>query len=333
MFLAGDLGGTKTLIAEFEATDDGLRQTHEETYVSREHTTFESILDAFLSWRSGPAPDTACFGVAGTVINGKSRATNLPWSLDERSLSRKLGGAKVKLLNDLETTAYGVLMLPAAEVEVLNPGACLTPSRAGNIAVVAAGTGLGEAMLFWDGTHFHPVASEAGHADFAPGNEREVELWHYLRDQLHGHVSYERVLSGPGVSNIYHFLRDQGYHEEPDWLAKEIATGDANATIVKHGLAGEVTLCVETVNMFASIYGAEAGNAALRCVATGGVFLAGGIAPKILPVLKSPAFLDRFTAKGRYMKFLHEVEVSVSLNPSASLLGAAHYARRLASGG
>jgi glucokinase len=201
--------------------------------------------------------------------------------------------------------------------------------RKGNIAVVAAGTGLGEAMLYWDGTQHHPIASEGGHADFAPRTEREVELWHYLRGRFSGHVSYERVLSGPGFFNIYSFLKDRGYFEEPPSLAEELKEGDPNAVISSHSLARDVPICVETMTMFASIYGAEAGNAALRCVATGGVFLAGGIAPKILPALRSAAFLDSFTDKGRFHDFLRGIEVSVSLNPRAALLGAAHYALRL----
>jgi glucokinase len=217
-------------------------------------------------------------------------------------------------------------------VAVLNPGASPSPSRAGNIAVIAAGTGLGEAMLYWDGALYHPIASEGGHADFGPRTEREVKLWHFLRGLYGRHVSYERVLSGPGFFNIYKFLRDNRYFDEPSYLARELkqAGGDPNAVIAAHRLAGDVPLCAATVAMFASIYGAEAGNQALRCVALGGVFLGGGIAPKLLPALKSPAFLDSFHAKGWFAPFLERVEVSVALNPKAALHGAAHFAARLA---
>jgi glucokinase len=330
MYLAGDIGGTKTVLGEFEPTGDGLQAVRAVTFHSRDFSTFEAILERFLDGRSGPPLRSACFGVAGTVVGGRVRTTNLAWTLDERSLAVAAGVPRVKLLNDLEATAYGVLTLPAAEVAVLKPGASANPSRAGNIAVVAAGTGLGEAMLYWDGTQYHPIASEAGHADFAPTTGREVGLWHYLRGQLAGRVSYERVLSGPGFLNIYRFLRDQGYFEEPAGLAAELAAaGDPNPVIARHGLAGDVRLCAETVAMFAAIYGAEAGNAALRCVAVGGVFLAGGIAPKLLPALRSGAFLDTFTDKGRFAGFMRHVEVSVSLNPEAALRGAAHYAMRL----
>lgn len=329
MFLAGDLGGTKTLLAEFEPTDDGLTPVREASFPSRQYPTFEAILAEFLSGRSGPPLKSACFGVAGTVVNGATQMTNVRWSLVESDLARAVGVGRVKLLNDLEATAYGVLTLPAAEIAVLNPEASPTPSRAGNVAVVAAGTGLGEAMLYWDGTRYNPIASEGGHADFAPRTEREVELWHYLRERVGGHISYERVLSGPGFSNIYGFLKDRCGFQEPSWLTDELKSGDPNAVISRHGLIGDVPLCAETLSMFAAIYGAEAGNAALRCVATGGVFLAGGIAPKILPALRSRAFLDSYSDKGRYRDFLQGIEVGVSLNPLAALKGAAHYATRL----
>lgn len=329
MFLAGDLGGTKTILAEFEPTDDGVKTVRESKFASRSYPTFSAMLAEFLASRTGRPLKSACFGVAGTVVNGVCHTTNLPWALDDRVLAGTIGVARVKLLNDLEATAYGVLTLPASDLAVLNPGASPSPSRAGNVAVVAAGTGLGEALLYWDGTHYHPIASEGGHADFAPTTERQIELWRFLRGQAGDHVSGEKVLSGPGFLNIYHFLRDEKGHDEPSWLAEEIRSGSANAVISAHGLAGDVPLCVETVTLFASIYGAEAGNAALRYLATGGVFLAGGIAPKLLPMLRSGAFLDAFARKGRFHDFLAGLEVSVSLNPKAALQGAAHYALRL----
>lgn len=332
MILAGDLGGTKTVLGMYERTPRGLEPLRHQVFASRSSGRFDGILSEFLANHDGPRPRAACFGVAGAVIDGRCHATNLPWTLDERDFqAAPFDFATVKLLNDLEATAYGILYLPADEVAVLNPPSSQAPTRTrqGNIAVIAAGTGLGEAMLYWDGSEYHPVASEGGHADFGPRTDREVELWHYLK-ALHGdHVSYERVLSGPGFFNIYQFLRDKRDFDEPPSLAAAIAAGEPNAVIAAHGLAGDVPLCVETVSMFVSIYGAEAGNQALRCVALGGVFLGGGIAPKLLPALKSPTFLNSFRAKGRFAPFLERVEVSVAMNPDAALLGAAHYAARL----
>jgi glucokinase len=329
MFLAGDLGGTKTILGEFEPDPGGLRRVRERVFPSRSYPTFDALAAEFLSGRDGPPLRSACLGVAGTVIDGRCKTTNLPWALDESALSAALGVPRVKLLNDLEATAFGILTLSSDERAVLNPGPAPPGGRRGHVAVIAAGTGLGEAMLYWDGARYHPVASEGGHADFGPRTEREVELWHFLRARHGGHVSYERVLSGPGFHDIYRFLRDECGLEEPPGLAAEVAAGHPNAVISTHGLAGDVPLCAETVAMFVSAYGAEAGNLALRCVAVGGVFLAGGIAPKLLPALRSPAFLDSFRAKGRLAPFLEKVEVSVSLNPEAALLGAAHYAARL----
>jgi glucokinase len=329
MYLAGDLGGTKTLLAEFEPVGHSLREVRQRQFPSRSYLAFDMILTEFLAERTGPPLRSACFGVAGTVLSGRSHATNLPWALDEQALASVVGVSRVKLLNDLEATAYGMLALPASSLAVLNPNPSSGQGRSGNVGVIAAGTGLGEAMLYWDGERHHPVASEGGHADFAPRNAREVELWNYLQRTFGGHVSYERVLSGPGLENIYKFLREADPEAEPDWLVEEMHAGDPAAVISTHGLKADVPICAEALAMFVSAYGAEAGNVALRSVATGGVFLGGGIAPKILSALRSPTFLDSFTAKGRFGPFLKTVEISVSLDPHAALLGAAHYATTL----
>ena len=218
-----------------------------------------------------------------------------------------------------------MLHLSLEEKHVLNPGT--SRRKRGNIAVIAAGTGLGEAILFWDGQKYQPIASEGGHADFAPQTDVEVELYRYLRDKFGGHVSYERVLSGPGFFNIYSFFRDTGHAPEPDWLAERIRAGDPSAVVSEVGLAGKDENCVATLDLFATIYGAEAGNLALKALAVGGVFVAGGIAPKILPALTSnDAFLKGFFAKGRFAELMKNLHVSVALNPRAPLIGAAHYA-------
>jgi glucokinase len=268
-----------------------------------------------------------CFGVAGAVIDGKSRITNLPWQLDEQVLARAIGVPRVKLLNDLEAAAYGMLHLSSAELCVLNPGS--GPGRRGHAAVIAAGTGLGEALLYWDGQRHHPMASEGGHADFAPRTDQEIELLRYLRVRSDGHVSFERVLSGPGFYSVYCFLRDSGHAPEPPWLAEKLQGRDPNPIITQVGLAGEDPLCVATLELFSTLYGAEAGNLALKCVATGGVFVGGGIAPKMLKVLQDGSFLRGFTDKGRFSGLMKSIEVSVALNPAAPLIGAAHYALQL----
>jgi glucokinase len=327
MILAGDIGGTKTVLALFEETGQGIRPLREAIFKSRDHKSLEEILALFLQSESGLSLRAGCFGVAGAVIDGRCRTTNLPWQLDEQVLALAIGAPRAKLLNDLEAAAYGMLFLGPDELSILNEGA--RPKRQGNIAVIAAGTGLGEGMLVWDGRQHHPVASEGGHADFAPRTDREIDLLRYLRAKLDGHVSCERILSGPGFYNVYTFLRDTGVAPEPPELAAKLKTGDPSATITQLALAGSDPLCVLALEMFCEIYGAEAGNLALKCMAVGGVFVGGGIAPKILTALQDGSFMRGFTDKGRFDELLRGVEVRVALNPKAPLIGAANYALRL----
>jgi glucokinase len=328
MILAGDIGGTKTVLALYEETSGGLQLVGEAPpYSSRDHQSLEQILSKFLEAEKALSLRAACFGVAGPVLDGKSQITNLPWLVDEQALARFLKGAPVKLLNDLEATAYGMLFLRPDELCVLNPG--VPSGRRGNIAIVAAGTGLGEAMLYWDGRRHHPMASEGGHADFAPRTDQEIELLKYLRSKFGDHVSYERILSGPGLHNIYKFLRDSDAYSEPAYLAERLKTEDPGTVITQLGLEGEEPIAVATLELFAALYGAEAGNLALKCVAVGGVFVGGGIAPKLLPALQTGAFMRAFTDKGRLAELMNRIQVSVALNPRAGLLGAAHYALSL----
>ncbi len=324
MIIAGDIGGTKTVLALYERTTEGLHQSAERAFASADYGSLEAILDEFLRDHRDVRLDNACFGIPGALIEGRVHTTNLSWDVSEPALEAALK-CRVRLLNDLQATAFGVRYLSPEELEVLNRGA--TPRHRGNIAVIAAGTGLGEAFLCWDGSQHHPMASEGGHADFAPRNEREIELLRYLQKRFGGHTSNERVLSGPGFYNIYCFLRDSGFAPEPDWLKDQLAAGgDHSAIISAAGLAGKSPLCEETLEMFASIYGAEAGNMALRCMAVGGVFVAGGIAPKIIKVLRNGRFMEAFANKGRMAALLKSIEVSVALNPHAPLIGAAHFA-------
>jgi len=317
VILAGDVGGTKSLIA---LAEDNGAFVREAIYHCAEYASLEAVIDAFLG-NDKPKLRGACFGVAGPVIVGAAKITNLPWVISEAALSAKLG-APVRLLNDLQATALGALAIPPASFQVLQAGA---PVANGTIAVIAPGTGLGEALLVSDGTRYAAQPSEGGHADFAPGNDEEVELWHYLRGKYGAHVSYERVLSGNGIGDLYGFCRARAGTPEPEWLAAQIAAGDRNAVVASVALEGKDPACVHALDMFVAILGAEAGNLALRGLAVGGVVIGGGIPPKILPALAQPTFLSRFNDKGRFATWTSALSVRVSLEPKAALYGAAHY--------
>jgi len=323
MFVAGDIGGTKTVLALYEETGGELKQLRDETFKSKEHSSLEQILGKFLK---GERLKASCFGVAGAVIEGKAQTTNLPWSLDEKALATAIGAPRAKLLNDWEAAAYGMLHLKMDELVPLNPAK--PDIRRGNVAVIAAGTGLGEGMLYFDGQRHNPLASEGGHCDFAPRTDVEIDLLKYLRWKFNGHVSYERILSGPGFMNIYEFLHNKGFYvETPELKAKLSAPGVVPAAIITElGQAGGDPLCRATNDLFCEIYGAEAGNLALKCVAVGGVFIGGGIAPKMLPDLQRGGFWKAFLDKGRFEKLMKTLPVFVATNPRAPLIGAAHYA-------
>jgi glucokinase len=327
MLLVGDIGGTKTVLALFEDGEQGPRLVSEAIFPSAEHGSLEEILARFLEERSDARIETACVGVAGPVIDGKVATTNLPWQLDEGELARAVGARRAKILNDLEAAAYGMLHLGAEERAVLSPGA--GAAGRGNAAVIAAGTGLGQAMLLWDGRRHLASASEGGHGSFAPRSEQQIELLRFLQAEFGSHVSYERVVSGPGLHNIYRFLRASGGGPEPSWLAERMRDEDPSAVIGEVGLERRDGVCADSLELFASVYGAEAGNLALRTLAVGGVFVGGGIAPKILPVLRGGGFMRAFTDKGRFSGMVEQIEVSVALNPRTPLIGAAHYAAQL----
>lgn len=317
MILAGDIGGTKTLLALYENSGGTPSPVREESYRSGDFTSLEDMLLRFLGRAPRAALRAACFAVAGPVIDGRSRTTNLPWELDEGRLAEVLS-TRVRLLNDLEGAAHGLVLIGRDRLEVLQAGV----QRPGNMALIAAGTGLGEAILVRAGERYHAVASEGGHADFAPRTDQEIALLGYLRNE-YGHVSYERVLSGPGLHNIYRFLRDSRAVAEPEWLRERLEAGDPSATISEVALAAGHPLCTAALGLFVSIYGAEAGNLALGALALGGVFVAGGIAPRILPALRDGAFVEAFADKGRLADLLRSIEVSVVLDPRLTLIGAA----------
>jgi glucokinase len=319
VILAGDVGGTKALLALCE--DNG-KPVREEIYHCHEFASFEAIVDTFLVAQGRPAVRGACCGVAGPVVDGVAKITNLPWTIAEAALSTRLGAVPVRLLNDLQATALGALVIAGDKLAVLQAGPIAAHAT---IAVIAPGTGLGEALLVSDGVRYTALPMEAGHADFAPGTDEEVELWRFLRGRYGGHVSYERVISGNGLGDIYSFCRLQSGTPEPDWLATELATGDRNAQIAVIALAHRDPVCVHALDMFVAVLGAEAGNAALRGLATGGVVLGGGIPPRILPALQAGGFLARLQGKGRFTEWMRALSVRVSLEPKAALYGAAHY--------
>ena len=325
MILAGDIGGTNTRLALVAGGDDHLSLAEEATFPSREYANLEAVLERFLSSRRLPV-ERACFGVAGPVRHGRIDATNLPWVVDSRSLARQLGLEAIGLINDLEANAYGIAVLEAKDFAVLNAGAA---DAEGNAAIISAGTGLGEAGLYWDGTHHRPFATEGGHTSFAPRTALEMDLLRHLLREFQ-HVSVERVLSGPGLFHIYRFLRDTGHGEEPAWLAEALRQRDPPAVIAETALEGKHGLCIQALELFVSIYGAEAGNLALKVMARGGVFVGGGIAPKILPKLQEPMFLKAFSGKGRMTPLLLAMPVRVILNDNTALLGAARYAAQSA---
>ncbi|UCG25692.1 MAG: glucokinase [Chloroflexota bacterium] len=321
MLLAGDIGGTKSVLALFS---DELGPHHcieKARYVCADYDSLAAIVADFLG-RHDVQPTTACFGVAGPVQDNKVQVTNLPWQIDGRALSSALNGIPVYLLNDLEAIANAIPILESEDVVVLKPGE-VDPE--GPIAVVAPGTGLGEAFLFWDGQRYRAVPSEGGHTDFAPATPLELELLSYLQPRM-SHVSYERVCSGIGMPNLYAFLHDSGRYEEPAWLAAELAkVDDPTPVIVKAAQAGRAPICEATLELFLAILGSEAGNMVLQILATGGVYLGGGIPPRILPQLQGDAFLRAFTRKGRFSDLLGRVQVEVIVDPRSALHGAANF--------
>ncbi len=321
--LGGDIGGTKTLLCLGSEQHGRFRVITSKRYESGAFADFAEVLTDFLA--SHPVSiASACFGVAGAVVEGICRATNLPWVLDEKELSSLMGGARVRLLNDLEAAAFGILHLPPEDVVDLNPGAVSHPGA--HRAVIAAGTGLGEALIIQNGDTEMIVATEGGHCDFAPQNAQEDRLLVWMRESYPGHVSYERILSGPGLVSIYRFLvHDAGMVENAEVVAAMVQE-DAAAVIGQWGVERRDNVCFDALRLFSRIYGAEAGNLVLKSFALQGLYVAGGIAPKILPVLRQGGFMEGFTAKGRFSHLLSEVPVRVVTNTDVVLLGAFQWA-------
>ncbi len=327
MILAGDIGATKTNLAYFRLTDGKIRPDGIASYPSNDFGSLEEVVEKFRSSHSAEIK-AAAFGVAGPVVDGRTEATNLSWIVDSRSVARQLGLQQVGLINDLQATAYGILQLNDEDTLVLNKG---IPDKGGTIGIIAVGTGLGEGALLWDGRQYRAMASEGGHSDFAPRNELEIEILRFMKRDL-ARVSYERILSGPGLRNLYRFFRSTAGYPEPEWLTKAMAQSDPSAAISDAALQGKDNVCVQAMDTFVSLYGAEMGNIALKFLATGGVFVGGGIAPKIITKLTDGPFMQAFLDKGRYSPLLSRMPVSVVLNDKTALFGAAHYALMLQTG-
>lgn len=324
MILAGDVGGTKTVLALFQRrSDGGVTLVQERNYASSAYPDFDDLFADFLDDVSD-RPSMVCLGVAGPVFEQRCEATNLPWAIEAKHLSRRHGVGDVRLLNDLEAMALGMLHLDEAESLALNP---LAEPRAGNRAVIAAGTGLGEAVLVFDGAGYRPMATEGGHADLAAVDAQQDALLGYLRRRFTGHVSYERILSGNGFGYLYDFLVDSGYGPKSAEVELAHATQgvDRNAVISRLGLAAEDRVCSEALRLFIIFYGQEAGNLAMRSLARGGLYIGGGIAPKIKEHLTDGAFLRAFTNKGRFHEMLSKVPITVALDPRIPLRGCAHF--------
>lgn len=321
MILVGDIGATRIRLAAYQAEGSRLECVVHKTYSSEEHNGLAEILPLFIRGE-GVAVHSACFGVAGPVRGGKSKISNLPWTIDSRELATQLRLNSVGLLNDLEAYAYGIDALESKDFVSLSEG---SEDSEGNRAVISARTGLGIAGLYWDGFRHHPFACEGGHADFAPTNELQMELLGYLLKKF-GRVSTERVLSGPGIRNIYEFFRDSKKTEEPAWLREQLdATHDPSPLISKFALEGKAAICEQTLSLFVEILGAEAGNCALRYMTTGGIFVGGIIAAKIMPGIKNAAFMEPFLSKGRMEDLLRDMPVKIILNDDCGLIGAARY--------
>jgi glucokinase len=326
MILAGDVGGTKSVLGLFKEGGTSLTLIRQDRFLNAEFPSFDDVVERFLAECDRPQITAASFGIAGPVIDDRVDMLNLDWSMDAADIGARFGIPCVRLLNDLQALAFGMLHLGPDDFHVLSPGS--QPAR-GNIGMIAAGTGLGEAYLYWDGTRYHPMATEGGHTSFAPMNDTQVDLLRYLQGIFGPAVSYERILSGPGLINVYHFLRDTGRGQEPAALTARFDGTDQARIIADAGLADEFPICTAALELFTDIYGAESGNLALKGLTHGGLYVGGGIAPQILARLTDGKFMQSFRNKGRRAELLGQIPVSIALaGGRAAVLGAAYYARQ-----
>lgn len=320
LILAGDIGGTKTNLALYSHGKTRPVVQVIESYSSRDAQDLESIVEQFVKKHPASIAE-GCFAIAGPVIDGRCKTTNLPWDVSERRIGRRFGW-NVRLINDLVATSLGIHLLYSREVYPLNKA---RPRKRSNIALVAPGTGLGTSVLVWHEGKYIPIPSEGGHVDFAPNDEAQVLLWRYMCKH-YGHVSIERIVSGPGLLNIFSFLKEIGKNKVPGWLTRDMERMDPARAITEAAIQKKDPLCVKVLSMFSSIFGSIAGNLALTVFPTGGVYLGGGIPPKILPALADGVFMNAFANKGRFKDLLEKISVKVILNDRAAILGAACYA-------
>jgi glucokinase len=320
MILAGDIGASNSRLGIFRSENGSLHSERTAKFRNKDFSSIYEILDRFLDQKS--EVNGACFGVAGPVLNGVAELTNNGWTIEARLIESRLGAAPVWLINDVEATGYGLSRVTDQDLLTLNRG---TKDNASPAALIASGTGLGESILLRNGVGYVPIAGEWGHADFAPNDDLEMDFLTYMRTRF-GHVSNDRVLSGPGLVLMYEFLRDAMHIPANDAVSEQIEHGDAGEVITRNALEGRCELCSRALDMFVKIYGAESGNLALRSLARGGIYLGGGIAPKIRTKLTDGTFMNAFTSKGRMQPLLEAIPVHVVLNDQTGLLGAAHYA-------
>lgn len=318
-YLAGDIGGTKTRLALFSLESGACEALEKETFLSQDNDSLEAILGIYLQEKQFQIIG-ASFGIAGPIIGDKARVTNLQWVVDKDSLQAYLGGVEVHLLNDLHAISSAVPNLQPDEFEELIPGEAIAQ---GAIGVIAPGTGLGEGFLIWDGECYQPHPSEGGHTSFGPETSLQLELLNHM-DDIYNHVSYERVCSGLGIANLYNFLKEVKGMDEPDWLHEQLQEAeDPTPIIAEMALKGKTEICVQTMDLFVSILGSEAGNLALTLLATGGIYLGGGIPRRIMPLLRGDTFKQGFLDKGRFAGMLNRVPVYVITHPHAGVFGAA----------
>jgi glucokinase len=330
MILAGDVGGTKVHLALYNFEAGKLKSLREQKFPARDFPSLDAVVHRFLDGEHGeestPRDEivAACFGCPGPVKDGRLKLTNLPWVLDVRDLAKSFEIEHVSLINDLEANGYGIPELASDKIATLHEG---DPAAQGHRGLIAAGTGLGECLLIWDSKvrRHTPIPSEGGHCDFAARTDREIALLNYLRRTLHGRVSFERVVSGLGIQNIYGFMRDELKMDESQWLKDRLATEDHNAVIGQCAEDGSSAICFATMQLFAAAYGAEAGNLALKVLAHGGIYLGGGIAPKILKTLRGGSFTQAYLDKGRLSPMLEAMPVRIILDDTCALLGAAAF--------
>ncbi|MDD5773103.1 MAG: glucokinase [bacterium] len=323
MIIAGDVGATKTILGIFRLKAGVIDTLNKKLYQNSNYVNFESVIKDFLS-ETNYKINMACFGVAGPIMLGKTKITNLNWTIDENNIKKSLNISNVKILNDLEATAYALPHLKESEIYTLNLG---EKNHNGNISIIAPGTGLGESFLGWGKNRYFIYPSQGGHTDFAPTNSIEVELLNYLLTQLN-HVSYETVCSGKGISNIYYFLRNSDKYKEPDWLTKQINENsniDITPIIIDAALNKKCDICTAALDIFISILGAEAGNLTLKTLSTAGLYVCGGIPPRILSILKNGQFMNSFKQKGKMKELISKIPVYIVLNHESALIGAASY--------